>query len=168
MLFSESALLPCHHTHALVPPTPPSGTLVFRCFLLGCVTGPMVPLCEHFGTQVGPKMPPGAPKVPKRCPKRSLLGAQSMTFRRQIGESGPLQKHQYLLWFSHIIRVRAPPFSHSKSTRERNVHQRRSFSLFYAHFWRQSDAQGRPKAGPREPKGPKRSPKAFPGTPKNH
>ena len=168
MLFSESALLPCPHTPVLVPPTPPSGTLVFRCFLLGCVISPMVSLCEHFGTQSGAKDAPRCAKSAKKEPKSSLLGAQSVTFRCQIGESGPLQKHQYLLWFSHIIRVRAPPFSHSKSTRERNVHQRRSFSLFYAHFWRQSDAQGRPKAGPREPKGPKRSPKAFPGTPKNH
>ena len=118
-----------------------------------------------------PKWGRSCPKVPKRLQK----GAQKRTFRSpgrhfwgHGGETRPMRKHQYLLWFSHIIGVLAPPFSHSKSTRERNVHQMRSFSLLYAHFGRQSDAQGRPKRGPREPKGSKRSPRAPPGTPKNH
>ena len=118
--------------------------------------------------QSGAKVLPRCPKSAQKEPKRSLLGASAVTFGSHSAESCLMRKHQYLLWFSHIIRVRAPPFFHAKSTRERNVHQKRSFSLFCAHFGRQSDAQGRPKAGPREPKEPKGSPKASPGTSKNH
>jgi hypothetical protein len=154
-------------SQALVPPTPVFGTLIFPVFPFFFHHVTMPPLCWHFVPKVGPKTSQGAQRA-KKEPKSSLLGAQSVTFGCHSDESCPMQKHQYLFRFSHIIRVRAPPFSHSKSTRERKVHQKRSFSLFYAHFWRQSDAQGRPKAGPREPKGPKRSPKASPGTPKNH
>ena len=48
------------------------------------------------------------------------------------------------------------------------MHQKRFFSFFYVHFGRQSGAQGRPKAGPREPEGLQRSPKASPGTSQKH
>ena len=121
-------------------------------------------LCVRDGAEVAPRCPKGG----KKEPNGSLLGARGGTFWRHGGETRPMRKHQYLLWFSHIIGVLAPPVSHSKSTRERNVQQMRSFSLLYAHFGRQSDAQGRPKRGPREPKGSERSPRAPPGTPKNH
>ena len=117
--------------------------------------------------QSGAKVLPRCPKSAQKEPKRSLLGASAVTFGSHSAESCLMRKHQYLLWFSHILRVRTPPFSHSKSTRERNAHQRRSFSLFLGYFWRRSAAQGRPKAGPREPKGPQRSPRASPGTPTN-
>ena len=150
-----------------MPPTPAFQTLIFQFFNVFSTRHDAafeLALCAQSGAEDVPR----CPKSAKKEPKSSLLGAQSVTFGCHSDESCPMQKPQYLLRFSHIIRVRAPPFSHSKSTRERNVHQKRSFSLFYAHFWRQSDAQGRPKAGPREPKGPKRSPKASPGTPKKH
>ena len=122
------------------------------------------PLCDQSGAKDRPRCPKGA----KKEPKSSLLGAQSVTFGSHIGESCPMPKPLYLQWFCNILRVRAPPFSHSKSTRERNVHQKLPFLLFYAHFWRQSDAQGRPKGARRKPKGSKRSLKASPGTPTNH
>ena len=86
-----------------------------------------------------------------------------MTFRCQIGESGPLLKHQQGLCFHHIMRVRAPPFSLPKSTRERNVHQRRSFSRFCVQFRRRSDAQGRPREARGSPKSPKGAQKPPPG-----
>ena len=104
------------------------------------------------------------PKGAQKEPKSSLLGAQRVTFRCQIGESGPLRKHQQALCFHHIMRVGAPPFSHPKSPRERTVHRDRSFSHFWLHFRRQVG----PKDAPRQPKGAKRSPKASPGTPKKH
>ena len=117
-----------------------------------------LPLCRRFGAKVGPKTPQGTQKGAKREPKSLFLGAQSVTFGGQLGESGPLRKHQYLICFTHIIQASAPAFSHLKSTRERNVHQRRSFSLFYVHFGRQSGAQGRPKGVPRAQKKPQRPP----------
>ena len=123
----------------------------------------MLALCVRSGAEDVPK----CRKSVRNEPKSSLLGARGVTFGGHGGESCPVRKHQYLQWFSHILRVRTPPDSHSKSTRERNAHQRRSFSLFLGYFWRRSAAQGRPKAGPREPKGPQRSPRASPGTPKN-
>ena len=116
------------------------------------------------GAQSRAKGGPKYPKGGKKDPKSLLLGAQRVTFGRQIGESGPLRKHQYGLCFHHIMRVRAPPFSHPKSPRERTVHRDRSFSHFWLHFWRPSG----PKDAPREPKGAKRSPKASPGIPKKH
>ena len=109
-------------------------------------------MCRRFGAKVGPKMPQGTQKDAKREPKSLFLGAQSVTFGGQLGESGPLRKHRYLLCFTHIIQASASAFSHLKSTRERNVHQRRSFSLFYVHFGRQSGAQGRPKGAQRAQK----------------
>ena len=168
MLFSELDVLPGRQSLALVPPTPAFGTLDFSSFFKVFKTTLSAGFVLALRGQSGAKAVPRCPKGTKKEPKCSFLGVQSATFGCRRDESCPMQKHQYLLCFSHIIRVRAPPFSHSKSTRERNVHQRRSFSLFSAHFWRQSDAQGRPKAGPREPKAPQRSPKASPGTPKNH
>ena len=115
-------------------------------------------MCRRFGAKVGPKTPQGIQKGAKREPKSLSFGAQSVTFGGQLGESGPLRKHQYLLCFNNIIQASAPAFSHLKSTRERNVHQRRSFSLFYAHFGRQSGAQGRPKGAPRAQKEPQTPP----------
>ena len=101
-------------------------------------------LYAHFKRQSGAQ---GRPK-----------GAQSVTFGGHIGESGPLRKHQYLFCFNNIIKASAPAFSHLKSTRERNVRQRRSFSILYAHFKRQSGAQGRPKGVQRAQKEPQKPP----------
>ena len=120
-------------------------------------------LCIKSGARHTPRCPKGTTKESKS----SLFGASRVTFACRREKICPMRKHQYLLWFKHILRVRAPPFSHSKSTRERTVHQKLSFSAFYTHFWHQSDAQGRPKAGPRDPKGSTRSSKAIPGTPKS-
>ncbi len=86
-----------------------------------------------------------------------------MTFRCQIGESGPLLKHAQGLCFHHKIRVRAPPFLVLHWPRGRTAHRDCSFSHFWLHFGRQSDAQGRPKAGQGSPKGPKGLPKPPPG-----
>jgi hypothetical protein len=113
-------------------------------------------LCAHSVAKDTPR----PPKVHTMASKTSLFGARRVTFACRREKICPMRQH--------ILRIRAPPLSHSKSTRERTVHQKLSFSLFYAHFWRQSDAQGRPKAGPRDPKGSTRSSKAIPGTPKNH
>ena len=89
----------------------------------------------------GPKCPQGA----KKEPKSSLPEAKSVTFRCQIGGSGPLLKRQQGLCFHHITKVRAPPFLLSKSSRERTAHRERSFSHFWLHFWRPSGTQGRPR-----------------------
>ncbi len=99
----------------------------------------------------------------KREPKGSLLGAQSVTFGSQLCESGPLLKHQQGLCFHHIMRVRAPPFSVPKSTREPNVRREWSFSHFCLHFWRPSEPKGAPKEPKGSPKGPKGAPKPPPG-----
>ena len=115
-------------------------------------------LCRRFGAKVGPKAPQGTQKGAKREPKSLFLGAQSVTFGGQLGESGPLRKHRYLLCFNNIIQASAPAFSHLKSTRERNVHQRRSFFLFYGYL----GAKVGPKVFPRESKELKRSPKSLP------
>ena len=149
MLFSEFGVLRSRQSLALVPPTPDFQTLVFRVFRCPVVS---LPLCRRFGAKVGLKTPQGVQKSAKRDPKSLFLGAQSVTFGGQLGESGPLRKHRYLLCFTHIIQASAPAFSHLKSIRERNVHQRRSFSFFYAHFGRQSGAQGRPKGAQRRQK----------------
>ncbi len=124
-----------------------------------------VPCCLCAST-LGPKWGQRCPKVRQKCQKeskRSLLGAQSVTFRCQIGESGPLLKHAQGLCFHHKIRVRAPPFLVLNWPRERTAHRDCSFSHFWLHFGRQSDAQGRPKAGQGSPKGPKGLPKPPPG-----
>jgi hypothetical protein len=86
-----------------------------------------------------------------------------VTFRRQIGESGPLLKHAQGLCFHHIMRVRALPFLVLNWLRERTAHRYCSFSHFWLHFGRQSDAQGRLKAGQGSPKSPKGLPKPPPG-----
>ena len=91
------------------------------------------------------------------------MGAQSVTFRCQVGESGPLLKHAQGPCFHRKIRVRAPPFLVENWPRERTAHRDCSFSHFWLHFGRQSDAQGRPKAGQGSPKGPKGLPKPPPG-----
>ena len=156
MLFSESAVLPARQRslpRAAVPRFPDPGFSSF------CRPVVWLPLCRRFGAKVGPKTPQGTQKGVKRGAKSLFLGAQSVTFGGQLGESGPLRKHQYLLCFNHIIQASAPAFSHLKSTRERNVHQRRSFSLFYAHFGRQSGAQGRPKGAQRAQKEPQSLPR---------
>ena len=117
------------------------------------------PLCDQSGAKDRPRCPKGA----KKEPKSSLLGAQSITFRSQIGESGPLLKHQQGLCFHHIMKVRAPPFSLPKSTHEPNVHREWSFSHFCLHFWHPSEPKGAPKEPKGSPKGPKGAPKPPPG-----
>ena len=81
-----------------------------------------------------------------------------MTFGRQLRVSRHMRKHRYLLCFIQIIQASALAFSHLKSNRERNVHQRRSFFLFYVHFGRQRGAQGRPKEAQRPQKEPQKPP----------
>ena len=104
------------------------------------------------GVQSGAKDGPKCPKGAKKEPKSSLPGAKSVTFRCQIGESGPLLKHQQGLCFHHIMRVRAPPFLLLNSPRERPAHRGRSFSHFWLHFWRPSGTQGRPRVSKRAQK----------------
>ena len=141
MLFSECDVLPAHHRQAAVPPTPVFETVIFQLFSMFLFARPRVPKVGLKAAQSAQKWPQGA----KREPKRSLLGAKSITFRCQIGESGPLLKHQQGLCFHHIMRVRAPPFFLLKSPRERNVHRECSFSHVWLHFGRPSGTQGRPK-----------------------
>ena len=102
--------------------------LAMRLYSLGAASVPK--LCAQGGATHAPR----CPKSAKKESKSSLLGASSVTFGCRCEKSCPMPKHQYLLWFSHIIRVRATPFSHSKSTRARNVHLKLSLSLFSAHF----------------------------------
>ena len=104
------------------------------------------------GAQSGAKDGPKCPKGAKKESKSSLSRAKSVTFRCQIGESGPLLKHQQGLCFHHIMRVRAPPFLLLNSPRERTAHRERSFSHFWLHFWRPSGTQGRPKGAQRAQK----------------
>ena len=75
-------------------------------------------------------------KVPKGSPKSSFFRAQSVIFGSQIRESGPLRKYHYLVCFNNIIAPKIDAGTHQKSMRERNVRQRRFFSLFYMHFMR--------------------------------
>ena len=100
------------------------------------------------GAKDGPKCPKGAQKEPKS----SLSRATCVTFRCQIGESGPLLKHQQGLCFHHIMRVRAPLFLLLNSPRERTAHRECSFSPFWLHFRRPSGTQGRPKGAQRAQK----------------
>ena len=85
------------------------GIIVFRFFFCSVV---WLPLCRRFGAKVGPKTLQGIQKGAKREPKSLSFGAQSVTFGGQLGESGPLRKHQYLLCFTHILQASAPAFSH--------------------------------------------------------
>ena len=102
----------------------------------------------------------------KKCQKgvqKLTFGAQRGHFGCQIGESGALLKHQQGPCFHHIMKVRAPPFSLPKSTREPNVHRELSFSHFCLHFWCPSEPKGAPKEPKGSPKGPKGAPKPPPG-----
>ena len=99
----------------------------------------------HSGAKDSPKCSKGATQEPQS----SLARAKTVTFRCQIGESGPLLKHQQGLCFHHIMKVRAPPFLLLNSLWERTAHRERSFSYFWLHCWRPRGTQGRP----REPKG---------------
>ena len=67
-------------------------------------------LCRRFGAKVGLKTPQGTQKDAKRDPKSLALGAQSVTFGGQLGESGPLRKHQYLPGFRHLGATMATKF----------------------------------------------------------
>ena len=154
MLFSEFAVLPARQRslpRAAVPRFPDPGFRVFLFRLCGC-------FCVGA---LGPKWGPRRPRHPKRCQK----GAQKLIFRSPKRDfwgatwrEWPLAKTSIFNMFNNIIQASAPAFSHVKSIRERNVHQRRSFSLFYAHFGRQSGAQGRPKGAQRAQKEPQTPP----------
>ena len=105
------------------------------------------------GAEVGSKATPGA----KREAQSSLLGASGEVFWGKIRDSGPLRKHQYLLGFNHILRVRAPPCSPPKPAWERDGRRDRSFSHFFARLGRHLGARGAPqgpKGAPRPPRGP--------------
>ena len=119
--------------------------MFFRCFSLRSLWRARAP-------KVGPKTAQSAQQVPKRSPKGAKKEAKSVTFRCQIGESGPLLKHQQGLCFHHIMRVRDPLFLLLNSPRERNAHRELSFSHFWLHFWRPSGTQGRPKGAQRAQK----------------
>ena len=120
--------------------------------------------CASRGAQSGTQDDPKCSKSAKNHVKSSLSGAKSVTFTCEIGESGPLLKHQQGLCFHHIMKVRAPPFLLRNSLRERTAHRERFFSHFWLYFW---STRG-PKAAQGRPKKPKRTPKASPGTRKIH
>ena len=132
-------------------------------FFVGLCDQSHVAFVRALWGQSGAKDAPRCAKSAQKVPQTSLLGAQSVTFRCQVGESGPLLKHAQGLCFHHKIRVRAPPFLVLHWPRGRTAHRDCSFSHFWLHFGRQSDAQGRPKAGQGSPKGPKGLPKPPPG-----
>ena len=148
MLFSECDVLPAPHNTSRGAADPCFRDPDFSTFSMFLFARPRVPKVGLKAAQSAQKWPQGA----KREPKRSLLGAKSITFRCQIGESGPLLKHQQGLCFHHIMRVRAPPFFLLKSPRERNVHRECSFSHVWLHFGRPSGTQGRPKGAQRAQK----------------
>ena len=144
MLFPESDVLP---EPQILVPQPPG-----RCF--GDLPGSLFHKIDFHlpfvssGAQSGSEDDPKCSKGAKKEPESSLSRAKSVTFRCQIGESGPLLKRQQGLCFHHIMKVRASPFLLPKSPRERTAHRERSLSHFWLHFWRPSGTQGRP----REPK----------------
>jgi len=120
-----------------------------------------VPEWATNGPRDAQKSAPGHPMSPKWPPKgsqSSLSRAESVTFRRQIGESGPLLKHKQGLCFLHIMRVRAPPFFLLNSPRERTALRERSFAHSWLHFRRPRGIQGRPKGAQRSRKEPQRLP----------
>ena len=131
-----------------MPPTPGLETLILLVFPMVSLAFPLARQGAQSGAKDGPKCPKGA----KKEPKSSLSRAKSVTFRCQIGESGPLLKHQQGLCFHHIMRVRAPLFLLLNSPRERTAHRECSFSHFWLHFWRPSGTQGRPKGAQRAQK----------------
>ena len=119
------------------PPGDPAGTFFHKInFHLPCASR---------GAQSGTQDDPKCSKNAKNHVKITISGAKSVTFTCEIGESGPLLKHQQGLCFHHIMKVRAPPFLLRNSPREPTAHRERSFSHFWLHFWRPSGAQGRPR-----------------------
>ena len=158
--------------------TPRGKSLCRRPGVLGTPPGPFFHKI-HFhislasrGAQSGAKDGPKCSKGAKQEPQSSLARAKTVTFRCQIGESGPLLKHQQGLCFHHIIRVRAPDFLLLNSPRERTAHRELFFSHFWLHFWHPSGTQGRPKGAQKGPKGVPKPPlgrlkfiKNRPGTP---
>ena len=148
MLFSECDVLPAPQSTRPPAAGPVFQTPIFLLFLMFLFPLPLA----RQGAQSGAKDGPKYPKDAKKEPKNSLLGAKSMTFRCQIGESGPLLKHQQGLCFHHIMRVRDPLFLLLNSPRERTAHRECSFSHFWLHFWRPSGTQGRPKGAQRDQK----------------
>ena len=153
-----------------MPPLAPwgGGARVFYFFSRILFALPLARQGAQSGAKDGPKCPTGA----KKEPKSSLSRAKCVTFRCQIGESGPLLKPQQGLCFHHIVRVRAPLFLLLKSPRERTAHRDCSFSHFWLHFRRPSGTQGRPKGAQRAQKesqglpwDTKKPSKNRPGTP---
>ena len=140
---------------APMPPTPLVETLIFLFFPPRHDAAFVLALC----TQSAAEDIPRCPKSAKKEPKSLLLGAQNVTFRYQIGENGPLLKHQQGLCFRHILRVRAPLFLLLNSPRERTAHRDCSFSPFWLHFWRPSGTQGRPKGAQRSQREPQSLPR---------
>ena len=138
-----------------MPPTPGLETLILLVFPMVSLAFPLARQGAQSGAKDGPKCPKGA----KKEPKSSLSRAKRATFRCQIGESGPLLKHQQGLCFHHIMRVWAPPFLPLNSPRERTAHRECSFSNFWLHFWRPSGTQGRPKGAQRSQKEPQSLPR---------
>ena len=112
-----------------------------------------------MGAQSGAQDDPKCSKCAKNDVKTTLSGSKSVTFTCEIGESGPLLKHQQGLCFHHIMKVRAPPFLLRNSLRERTAHREHFFSHFWLSFWRPSATQGRP----RETKSAQKDSQSLPG-----
>ncbi len=106
-------------------------------------------------------------QVQQKDSKNWFLGAARVTFECFRQDTCSIQKHYYLLWFKHVLRLLAVFFSHLKSTRTHTVHQMCFLLFFLRYFWRPRDAQGRSKAGPRSRKGATRTPQGIPGILKN-
>ena len=131
MLFPESDVLPAPHSRSplatVPPPRDPAGTFFHKIhFHLPCASR---------GAQSGAQDDQKCPEGGKKKSKSSLSGAKSVTFTCEIGESGPLLKHQQGLCFHHIMKVRATPSLLRNSPRERTAHRERFFSHFWLHFW---------------------------------
>ena len=160
MLFPEHVLLPYPQSPLFLPPKlSPRGPAVTFFHKINF----HLP-CASRGAQSGTQDDPKCSKSAKNHVKSSLSGAKSVTFTCEIGESGPLLKHQQGLCFRHIMKVRAPPFLLRNSPRERTAHRDGLFHTFGSLF----GAHVRPKAAQGRPKEPKRTPKASPGTRKIH
>ena len=155
MLFPEHVLLPYPQSLATLPPYPTSPRSCCEFFNKINFHLPLASMGTQSSTQDDPKCPESA----KKKPKSSLLGAKSVAFTCEIGESGPLLKHQQGLCCHHIIEVRAPPFLLRNSPRERTAHRERFFSHFWLHFWR---SRG-PKAAQGIPKKAQKDSQSLPG-----
>lgn len=96
-----------------------------------------------------PKDPPRCPQSATRGIKNCFLGAPRVTFRCLGYDICFLQKKCDFPWSSHILRLRAAPFSHSKSTWTRSVHQK----LFLRSFLATCTAHVTRKVAPRQAQG---------------